>query len=342
MRYPWVSIMCLFLCLCLYLCLPLTCGSVAAATSDGKKQVLVLRYRIEPNHFGVMLDVFRDRMARHGLLPDEHIEYIDILTKSADKDSVPEIVEAVERYRHSADLVVSCGWVSLPVRELLKETTVPQLFVPVLEGVARKMLPSLKNEPNTNLSGLYLMYPPEKVLRLARLILPGLQRYAYVYDSRVPADESFHQAYEALPPHARHGIEIVCLDLARGTEPVLTELRTGRIDAYGGIVGLFTQREAFHDLALPVITAYTLDIEAPDIPSYTAFDNTVAGLFNPFSFCGQQAADMGAAVLLGRQEIARLRPQPARQMAFINLRNATRLGVMVPSAAIESVDLVLR
>lgn len=314
----------------------------AAAGEEPGKQVVFIRYPIGPNHFRGQMQAFRETMARLGFSEGEKIRYIDVLTKSAGEESAPEVVAAVERYKASTDLFVTCGWVSMVARPLLKESGIPQLFVPVLESVALSMLPSLTRAPETNLSGIYLMYPPEKVLRLAKLVIPGLRHYAYVYDSRIPADASYLAAYQRLPPEARYGITLHFLDLSGGAAPVLAQLRQQKVEAFGGIVGATQHRAALLESGLPQITSYTLDIEPGEIAAFTKGGNTVAGLFNSFPSCGEQAARMAADILSGRTAIAAMPPQPARQLTFVDLRNARRLALKVPFGAVEAVDLVIK
>lgn len=326
---------CLLLCLVFSFLLP----PVAFAQP---KQVVFIRYRILPNHFTTVLEEFRATMTERGYQDGQNIEYVDVLTRSADHDSVPDVINAIKKYKNSADMFITCGWVSMDARRLLAGSGVPQLFVPVLDSVALEMLPSLKKPPQTNLSGIYLMYPPEKILRLARLIIPSLRDYAYVYDSRIPADLVFKNAYEHLDESGRHGLTLHYLDLAVGVEKVLEDLRGRQIGAYGGIIGYFKNRQVLSQSNIPVITSFTLDIDQKSIQQYTENDTTVAGLFNPFQYCGAQAAAMTADIFEHKHTIEDTVPRPAMQLAFINLKNATRLHLPVSFDALEAVDLVIK
>ncbi len=313
-----------------------------AVTAAQTKQVVFIRYRIAPNYFASVVEGFKTTMATQGFQEGKNIEYIDILTRSASQDSVPDVVEAVNKYKNTADMFITCGWVSMFTRNLLKGTNVPQLFVPVLRSVALEMLPSVTQPPGTNLSGLYLMYPPEKILRMSKLILPNIKNYAYVYDSRIPADLVFKKAYEELNISDRYAINLHYIDLAGGIEKTLNNLKEKRIDAYGGIVGSFKNRHALAASNLPVITSFTLDIDSGSIGEYTHNDSTVAGLFNPFRECGMQAAEMTSEIFLGKNTIENTRPRPSRQEAFINLRNARRMDIPISFNALEVVDIVIK
>ncbi|MFH7319081.1 ABC transporter substrate-binding protein [Desulfurivibrio sp. D14AmB] len=305
-------------------------------------RVVFIRYPIEPGHFASVVNRFKAGMTARGYREGYEIEYLDILTRSSDLSAVPDVVAAVNRYLDSADLFVTCGWVSLHAREILRDTGVPQLFVPVLHSVALEMLPSVTAPPETNLSGLYLMYHPEKILRLTRLLLPASRNYAYIYDSRIPADLVYKKAYQQISPAEHHGLNLVYLDLAAGVEPVIAALREQEIDAFGGIVGVFQHRLELAVSGIPVITSYTLDIDRETLGRYMAEDNIVAGLFNPFEYGGAQAAEMAADIFDGITSIGEIQPRRSMQLAFINLKNAERLQLAIPFAALEAVDFVLR
>lgn len=305
------------------------------------KHVVFIRYPISPAHFADVVTEFKSTMTLRGFIEGRDIEYTDILTKTANQDSIPEVREAVNRYRDKADMFITCGWVSMPVREILQTTNVPQLFVPVLEAVALEMLPSLTTLPETNLSGIYLMYPPEKILRIARLIMPESRRYAYVHDSRIPADLVSKKAYVDLSLEERHGFTLFFPDLANSVTPVLNELRNEKIDAYGGIVGSFQSRESLKSSGVPVITALTLDIDRDSIKDYLD-DDILAGLFNPFGFCGAQAAQMTADIFAGKKAISETLPQPARQVSFINLKAARNHNLTISFDALEAVDILVK
>jgi len=306
------------------------------------RKVVFIRYRIAPSYFQTVVDGFKAEMVRRGYREGQDIVYTDILTSTADKRSVPEVLRAVAEHKESADMFITCGWVSMYARRELAGSGVPQLFVPVLRSVALKMLDSVTGPPGTNLSGIYLMYPPEKILRLTHLILPEIRRYGYVYDSRIPADMVFRAAYEKLAPEERHGLEIVFLDLAEGVDQVLAGFREQGVQAYGGIVGSFKHREELAVSGLPVITSFTMDIGRDEISRYVRESNVVAGLFNSFGYCGREAADMTDDIFAGRSTIEQTIPRPSRQTAFVNLAAAGRLNLSLPFAVLEAVDLVVR
>ncbi len=314
-------------------------GTVQAAEP---KKVVFIRYPIAPNSFAGVISSFKSTMQERGYVEGRNIVYVDVLTSTADRSSVPEVRATVDAHRATADMFITCGWVSLYARDLLRSSDVPQLFVPVLRSVALKMLDSLTRPPGTNLSGVYLMYPPEKILRLTRLILPDLERYGYVYDSRIPADMVFKAAYEALSEADRYGIELVFVDLARGVSGALRALQENRVQAYGGIVGAFQHRRELAASGLPVITSFTLDIEREEIDRYVRQSNVVAGLFNSFAYCGSQAAEMTADIFDSGKTIQETVPRPSRQTAFINLVAASRLGLTISFDALEAVDMVVR
>ncbi len=316
----------------------LSCNTLQAKS----KTVVFIRYPIPVSHFSTVLTGFKETMEKHGFHEGKQIEYIDVLTSTADKASVPEVIKAIENWQDKADMIITSGWVSMYARKELQKTDTPQLFVPVLESVALTMLPSTTTPPKTNLSGLYLMYPPEKIVRLVHLLLPRLMHYAYVYDSRIPADMIFKSAYEQLSVAKQHDITIHFIDLATGVKQVLQDLANKNIEAFGGIIGSFQKRNELAVSGLPVITSFTLDIEQEELESYVEEGNMLAGLFNPFRYCGEQAAEMTAEIFNGTKNIKQTIPRPAKQIAFINFKTANKLKIQVPFTALESVDIVIK
>ncbi|MBU0482677.1 MAG: hypothetical protein KKG47_16410 [Proteobacteria bacterium] len=316
-------------------------GFYHEARAEEPKKVVFIRYRIEPAFFATVLKGFKEKMASRGFIEGRNVNYVDILTRSADQTSLPDVIDGVNRHKDTADMFITCGWVSMKAREMLKESGVPQLFVPVLESVALKMLPSLIEPPQTNLSGIYLMYPPEKILRIARFVIPEIKNYAYVYDSRIPADLIFKSAYQDLPPEKMHGISIHYLDLGEGVERVRQAMAELKIEAYGGIVGSFKNQRELARSGVPVITSLTLDIEQESLPDFLD-ENTLAGLFNPFRYCGNQAAEMTADIFDGLNSIENTVPRAARQVAFVNLKAATNLNRPISVEVLETVDVIIK
>lgn len=320
----------------------LLCLMEASAAHAQLKRIVFIRYPIPAAHFNTVLDGFKTTMSQQGFREGRQVEYVDIITSSADSSSIPEVVAAVKKWRDRADLIVTCGWVSMYARPLLKKSKTMQLFLPVLKSVALTMLPSVTEPPLTNLTGLYLMYPPEKILRLSRLLLPDMTRYAYIYDSRIPADMIFKSSYQQLSPSQRHGMDVHLFDLAAGIDTVLTHLSEHKIEAYGGIVGAFTHRKELARSNLPVITSFTMDIDRQDLATFVKEGNIVAGLYNPFRYCGEQGAAIAADIFNHRNTMEEISPRPAMQLAFINLAAAKRLDLHASLAALDAVDIVVQ
>jgi len=306
------------------------------------KQVVFLRYKIAPTYFQTVVDNFKDAMTLRGYIEGRDINYIDIITSTADKRSVPDVIDAVNKYKDSTDMFITSGWISMYARKILKDSDVPQLFVPVLRSVALKMVNDTDTPPGTNISGIYLMYPPEKILRMAKFIIPTIRRYAYVYDSRIPADIIFKNTYESLNKNEMHGINIYYIDLANGVAQALSDLRSKNIEAYGGIVGSFKNRAQLAKSNIPVITSFTLDIDEKSIKKYVENSNTVAGLFNSFGYCGTLAAEMTADIFDGKTSIQQTIPRNSKQVAFLNLKGAKRLGLKISFDVLEAVDIIVK
>ncbi|MEZ0328831.1 MAG: ABC transporter substrate binding protein [Dissulfuribacterales bacterium] len=331
----------LFLLYIRLLLISLVFGLAQNAMAHVVNQVVIIRYPIEFNHFRDAVAEFKAAMAQNGFMEGVNIEYIDILTRTADESSIPEVQEAVERYKKTASMFVTCGWVSLYARELLKNTNIPQLFLPVLDSVALKLVPSLTDPPNTNITGIYLKYPAEKVTRLTANLMHGIKHFAYVYDSRIPADAVYKSSFERIPKNCC-GFTIHYLDLSKGIDNILTTLKTQQIQAMCFIVGGFQHLKKLKSANIPIVSPFTLDMDEESVKIFLKDDDTIlAGLFNPFSICGSQAGEMASAILQGA-DIKQIIPRPAKQKVFVNMKAAKRFGIQIPLKILETVDYVIK
>ncbi len=307
------------------------------------KKVVIIRYPIETMHFRSLVEKFKKRMTASGYIEGNNIEYIDILTLTAGQQSIPEVIEAVNKYKDSADLFLTCGWVSLYAREILKKTDKPQIFAPVLESVALKLLPSVASMPETNLTGIYLMYQPEKILRITRLIMPNLKKYGYIYDSGIPADLNYKIAFETLNEKEKYGIDIKYIDIASGMENVVQSIKDEKIEAMGYIVGGFIHKEELARANIPVISAFTLDIDEKYIEkNLDENDNIIAGLFNPFTYAGERAGIMAADIFDQKRKINNIIPEKSKQLFFVNLKAAKKFNIFISFRALENIDIVVK
>lgn len=317
---------------------------VFAMDKEGPKQVVFIRYNLKDNSSppSEALDEFKATMKKRGYEEGKNVEYIDHVTHFPERKSAGEILNVVDKYVPTADMFITSGWTSLYVRSKLAKTDVPQLFVPALKSTALNMLPSLDTEPGTNLSGIYLMYPPEKILRLTKSVLPDTTKYGFVYDSRIPADIMFKAAFGQLNIHERHGITIYYLDLATGSDTVLQKIDKMGIEVFGGVVGLLKNLSEFSDHNVPIITVLLFDRDDASLVETIKNTNIIAGLYNPFGYCGKEAAEMTADIFDGKNTIDQMIPRPAQQVAVINLHAADRLSQSVPFSALEGADLVIK
>lgn len=311
-------------------------------TAKEIKQVVIIRYPIKPLAFQGVVEGFKKAMASQGLREGKEVVYIDVLTETADERSVPEVLAAVKRYRHTADMFLTCGWVSLYARRALEGSGIPQVFAPVLDIVALELVPSLNRPSGMDITGVYLMYPPGKVLRLARALIPGLRRMAYVYDSRIPADMAYKKAFESLDGEGLVRTEMVYLDMAKGMDEVIRAVKGQGIDVLCYLVGGMRYVKELNALGIPIVTAYAFDVDELSLKKKLMEEKaTLAGYFNPFTDCGFQAGLMAARILKGARagEIA---PVAARQTAFVNLKASRMFAIPVDMSVLDTVDLIIR
>lgn len=332
---PWACcLLALFILTASGLCLPLQAEA-------GSRKIVFIRSNYKPDPGSAMVDQFKATLRKRGYEEGRNIVYVDILAQPG-REAVAKMLKATSQQRISADLYVTAGWISLPVRVKLSESGIPQLFAPVLMEEALRMLPSVTEPPGTNLSGVYLSYPPEKILRLTRLLLPQIQNYAYVFDSHISTDLVMKEAFAELAETERHGITVHYLDIADGAEQVLQQMNDLRIEAFGGIIGAYKNREALTASGVPMITALLMDIDESEVADRIRDSNILAGLFAPLADCGELAGGMAADLFDGNITIGATIPRPARQVAFVNMATAGRHRLAIPFSMLEAVDIVVK
>lgn len=306
------------------------------------KKIVFIRSNLKPEPGSAMVDQFKATLQKRGYVAGKNIEYVDTQLTGLSETTMREAMEAADRHLGNADLLVSAGGITLPLHAKLAKKDIPQLFAPVLREEALEMLPSLTQAPGTNLSGVYLNYPPEKILRLTRLVLPDIGVYAFIYDSRIHSDLLIKNSFEQLPETERHGITVHYLDLAAGTDQILPQMKALRVEAFGGMIGAYKNREILANSGLPMITALLMDIGEHEVAERIQEGEILAGLFAPMNFCGEQAGEMAADLLDGKKTLAQTVPRPTRQVAFVNMETAERLKIAIPFAVLEAVDFVIK
>lgn len=321
------------------------CSSLSPELHAGEKQktIVFVRYNIkDSDNNSTIVSEFKKAMEERGYQEGKNVRYIDYVTHTARQDAAREVIAIAEKYKEEADMFITSSWTSLYIRSRLAKTDVPQLFVPALQSSAQNMLPFLNDKPGTNLSGVYLMYDPEKILRMTKLILPRTDKYAFVYDSHIPVDMSFKEQFGRLNESDRHGITIYYLDLANGIDAVIRKMKKIGVQVFGGAIGVFANLEDLSQTTLPIITSLLYDRHENTLEKNIAQSNIIAGLYNPFNYCARQAAEMTADIFDGKTTIEETVPRPALQKFFINLKTAKRIGVPVPFTVLEAVDIVIK
>lgn len=313
-----------------------------ASTGEKAKQVVLVRYNLKVDTPSAIIDKFKKTMAERGYIEGKNIDYIDFVTQDPEHKAADQVLDIINKYKPTADIFITSSWTSLYVRSILAKSKTPQLFSPALESTVLNMLASTDAEPGTNLSGVYLQFPPEKLLQLTRLVLPQIRKYAFVYDSRIPADIVFKAAFGQLTLHERQGITIYYLDLANGIDTVLQKINKMGIEAFGGSVGVLQNLKNLSRINLPIITALLIDRNQESLIKVIKNTSIVGGLYNSFDSCGKQIAEMTADIFEDKVKIEEIIPRPAPQLSVVNLVAAKRLNQFIPVSALEDADIVIK
>lgn len=313
-----------------------------ALAEDNPKHIVFVRFNLKEEKNSAAMEGFKKMMNQNGYIEGKNITYTDFVTHKPEHKAANDVLKFTAVNKANADMFVTAGWTSVYVRSKLAKSKIPQLFAPALHTTALSMLSSLNTKPETNLTGVYLEFPPEKVLQLARRIFPKMTKYAFVYDSRIPADITFKAAYGQLNENERHGVTIYYLDLASGTDTVLQKISKMGVDAYGGSVGVMKNIETLSKIDIPIITTLLIDRQNNSFIELIKDTTILAGLYTPFESCGEQAANMAMEILDGKTPIEKITPQPAEQLTVVNLAAAKKLNQTIPFLVMEAADLVIK
>ena len=109
-----------------------------------------------------------------------------------------------------------------------------------------------------------------------------------------------------------------------------------------GLWGVLKNLSELSQSKLPVITSLLFDRPRESLEKGIGQSNIIAGLFNPFDYCGEQAAEMTADIFDAKTTIEKTIPRPAQQLVFVNLKAAKHLKVSIPFSALEAVDIVIK
>lgn len=297
---------------------------------DAKKKVVIVRFKLPPDNFDSSVKAFKSQMEKKGFTEGKNIEYTDLLTTTGDKSAVAEVKPVVDANKDTADAFVTFGWIGIPVRGMLKDSTKPQIASYLLEPVAVNLIGGpIDKASGSNITAIYMLFPPDKVISALKKLKPDAKRYGIVWNSDIPADIYLKKWYDELPSGQRQGLDFVFFDLKNGLDVVKGEIKTSNVDAFGGGVALRAPANAdLLKMGIPVIGA-KFDLFDPEKVKAT---DEVFGLYNPFDLFGSQAADVLASVL-GGKNVAEIIPLPVSKQlhSFVNTDAASRLKLTVPA-----------
>jgi len=317
------------------------CGlsTVFAQSQGGMKKIVIIRYKLPPDDFQDTVKNFKIEMTNNGFIEGKNVQYVDLLTSTGDQSSTPEVEAWVDQHKDSADAFVTCGWVGMVVRNKIKGSRIPQVCTFVFQPVAVKLMGGPLDKPSgSNVTTIYLTYPPDKILQLLKAAKPSATKYGVVWHSKVPADQFFKKWYEELAPDQRQGVEFVYFDLAEGLQKVQAEIKSAGLDAFGG--GLGIRRPEFAPLLKMGIPVIGPKIDYLNIDTVRATDELM-GYYNPFNMCGIQAATILTDVLHGKN-IGEIAPQGVeKQVVYVNLNAAKRFGITVPLKLLEGGTIII-
>ena len=308
--------------------------------AENVKKIAIVRYKIPPHDFIECVNGFKSEMNNLGFIEGKNVEYLDFLTSTSDMKSTPEVQKFVNENKDKVDLFVTLGWVGLPTREIIKGTKIPQIYNLVFRPFGEKITgTTLDKASGSNITGVYLTYPPEKIVKLLKLVKPNAKKYGIVINSQIPADGFFKKWYEEATSTDKNGVEFVYYDLAIGLDKVIEAIKKDSLDAFGGGVGLRqASSKPLFSLGIPLVTA-KLDWFEQDKVKGT--DELIAH-YNPFDAAGIQIAKIAKEILSGKNPGEMIPQAVEKQLVFINLDAATRLKINIPTAVLKQAAVVIK
>jgi putative ABC transport system substrate-binding protein len=264
-------------------------------------------------------------------------ETIQIKYSSAESfvELLPEAAEAL--VEQGVDLIAAAGTVpALAAKQATQ--TIPVVFTYASDPVGNGLVASLAR-PGGNATGVSAMQPDlaGKKVELLKEVLPALSRIAVLWTSAHPAHM---RELEAAQAAARSlGILLQPYDVTQLTnlERAFAEIESDRPDAimtffdyktlaYRGIIAEFAVNKQ-----LPTIFSSRLFVDAGGLMSY--------GPDPEESF--HTVAQYVDRVLKGEKPSELPVEQPTRFELVVNLKTATRLGIMMPPPVLVRIDRLI-
>jgi len=240
---------------------------------------------------------------------------------------------AKEFLDEGVDLVITLGTgITVPVVEVLKDSGIPIVFIGVTDPVGVGLVKALDKPTGTNITGIAWLIPQEKVLQYIKRVLPDAQKVGFLYDTKVPQDESFMAGYKKLKKTG--GLKINYFDITSGIDA--DKLKKIDMDVftcyYGG---------ARHIKELAVLSQFKPVIVPAGLPMVKG-SRAIAGIGLHTYNLGLQGANLAGKVLAGKSAGSLPVERPKRFELSVHLGSAENLGIDIPLEVIGAADNIAR
>ena len=308
------------------------CASSEGAEDSGVRRIAFLRSVATPD--SPTDDAFMEELERHG-----YVEGLNLTVIGGRNDEVfpdpGDAKAAVEDWaRDGVDVIVAFSTAGAEIaRDNAPGTSV--LFLvndPTLAGFVQD-----EARPNGSMTGVTFRVPAERMLALARRILPALQRVGLPYPpddpAAIPSRDQFVQAAQ------EQGLEIV-------TEPFTDETDLARAVAVlvgaGRVQLLLASVSPTATRALPQLADAASIFRIPFAANVGTADRALLTLSPDSRSLGQQLGRQAARLLNGATPAAVPVENPKRFRVTLSQKVASELGIVLPEDVIREADVVRR
>jgi putative tryptophan/tyrosine transport system substrate-binding protein len=273
-----------------------------------------------------------DRLNQLGWIEGRTVQ-IEYRWSEGRPERVTEI--ASELVRQKVDVIVTYGSAAVTMRQATD--SIPIVFAPAVDPVAIGLVANL-SRPGGNATGMSVQQAEvaSKRLELLREIVPGLGKFAVLFDATYPA--SAREAANVQSSARQLGLVVMLLGV-QGTDDIATAF--GALKSEVG--GIYLVENALIDINRSHIIALALDAKVPVASTSSEFAKAGALVsYGPnYADMFRRAAEIVDKILRGTKPGDIPVEQPTKFDLIINVKTANTLGITVPHNLLVLADEVI-
>lgn len=288
--------------------------------------IVNINYGLEPVIAG-----FKSGMKKYGYIEGENIIYID--KSSIQFDQMDAVLKELVNRKVDLLFVVTTP-VAKKAKEIVKGTSIPVVFAPVLYPVRSGLIESLIH-PGGNLTGIQAGGSTEKALELHKTAVPGSKR---IFVPWKQGDEVAEQSLTELKEAAANlGVELVLYE-----GKTMDELKAALDNIPDRVDSIWLLNSAFLVSNVDLLVKSAIKHKLPLSSGTSQYNNGVMLSYGQKHFkTGEQAARL-AHRILGGIPPSDLPVETADFYLGINLRTERAIGLKIPDDVLLQADDIVR